>query len=586
MAGDGSVTMVSPFTEAKRPWPVLFDGCFGWLHPAEGDHGVVLCGPIGHEELAVHRGWRELGQRLADIGLPTLRFDYPGTGDSAGEESDPNRIEAWISSICAAVAWLKNHSGINRVSLIGIRLGATLATLAAQRIDNVHTLALLNLVITGRSYIRELRLLTNAWWEQVAPHQALPVSPSGCLDAIGYRWDMNSLAQLGQLDLRKITIWPSRVILMDSNTRPEINLIAQSVIANSGTALVEDFPGAADFLQDPLRAELPELAFNRLCAFFQETMKIGATLSPFPPIPLRAQGLVETSHRFGPNGTLFGILCQPDPPQPCKSGLLFLNTGLTHHVGHGRLSVSLARNLAQQGVTSLRMDVSAIGDSDAHVNQTGPRLHDPTSFEDVSSGIDFLKTYGSDRITVFGLCSGGYQAFHAARKDSRITGLILINLQKFIWAGGKTLNVNYDGNRRATSVYMRGIWQRSNWARALKGDIRVLKICRDLGVRTVKAWWHNATLVLEYVGGIETHAGQLYRWMKQLSQRGVRINLIYSNADPGLADLQFHVSPDRLQRDFENFTLDILPNADHCLNVYASREALSQILMQRYISVS
>lgn len=585
MAGDGLTMISGALAEAKRPWPILFDDCVGWLHPADGDHGVVLCGPIGHEELAVHRGWRELGQRLAATGIPTLRFDYPGTGDSAGEESDPDRIERWIDSICMAAAWLRTHTNVKQVSLIGLRLGATLATLASQRINGVNTLALLTPVIVGRSYVRELRLLTNAWWEQVAPHQSLPTSLSGCLDVIGYRWDTDSLTKLGKLDLRKITVWPSRVILMDSSKRPELNSIAQLVKENSRILLMEDFPGASDFLQDPLRAKLPDLAFNQLCSLFRGTMQIGAIVSLCSPVPLRMPGIVETVHRFGPGNTLFGILCRPEVAPPSKVGLLFLNTGLTHHVGHGRLTVSLARSLALQGVTSLRMDVSAVGDSDAYDKQAGPCLHDPASAEDVRSGLDLLETYGFGQSTVFGLCSGGYQAFHAARKDARITGLILINIQKFIWAGGKTLNVHYDGNRRATRVYIRAILQRSNWSRALKGDVRVLKICRDLGIRTVKAWWHNTSLAFEQVGGNETRAGQLYRWMKQLSQRGVRINLIYSSADPGLADLRFHVSPTRLQRRFDNFKLDILPDADHCLNIYASREALSQLLAQRCLFV-
>ena len=69
--------------------PVVFDGCFGWLHPAAGNRGVVLCAPHGYEELCVHRQWASLAERLAAAGLPTLRFDYRGTGNSVGDDEEP-----------------------------------------------------------------------------------------------------------------------------------------------------------------------------------------------------------------------------------------------------------------------------------------------------------------------------------------------------------------------------------------------------------------------------------------------------------------------------------------------------------------
>ena len=47
--------------------PVVFDGCFGWLHPAAGNRGVVLCAPHGYEELCVHRQWAALAERLAAL---------------------------------------------------------------------------------------------------------------------------------------------------------------------------------------------------------------------------------------------------------------------------------------------------------------------------------------------------------------------------------------------------------------------------------------------------------------------------------------------------------------------------------------
>src|SRR5579859_8015384 len=116
------------------PEPILFGGCLGWYHKGSADPelGIVLCSPHGYEELCVHRHWRDLAQDLSAHGLPTIRFDYPGTGDSVDDDETPARVEAWIGSICRAVQVLRDLSGIDRVALVGLRMGALLATAAAE----------------------------------------------------------------------------------------------------------------------------------------------------------------------------------------------------------------------------------------------------------------------------------------------------------------------------------------------------------------------------------------------------------------------------------------------------------------------
>ncbi|HZZ12118.1 MAG TPA: alpha/beta hydrolase, partial [Paraburkholderia sp.] len=111
--------------------PVVFNSQFGWLHPAVGPGGVVLCYPFGYDGLCTYRGMRRLAERLAAGGSTVLRFDYPGTGDSAGDAGEPGRWRAWIDSIKEAVAFLRDTRGVTRVTLCGLRLGGTLAALAA-----------------------------------------------------------------------------------------------------------------------------------------------------------------------------------------------------------------------------------------------------------------------------------------------------------------------------------------------------------------------------------------------------------------------------------------------------------------------
>ncbi|MEA2858227.1 MAG: hypothetical protein QOC72_266, partial [Methylobacteriaceae bacterium] len=149
-----------------RMVPVSFAGCAGWLHPAAGKHGVLLCGALNHEILPFYQSWHALAAMLADAGLPVLRFDYQGTGNSLGDDHELGRVEAWIGSIKAAARFMRDELRIQTLDLVGIRLGATLATLSAAEIG-VERLVTIAPVVAGRSYIREAqtrsKMLSGMW---------------------------------------------------------------------------------------------------------------------------------------------------------------------------------------------------------------------------------------------------------------------------------------------------------------------------------------------------------------------------------------------------------------------------------------
>jgi pimeloyl-ACP methyl ester carboxylesterase len=148
-----------------RPTPVVFGPAdaqlFGLHHAPDPEvargTGVVLCNPLGDEAMCVHRTYRYLAERLAAAGFPTLRFDYHGTGDSSGEDDDPDRVRAWLESIDASVEELRAAAGLHAVALVGVRFGATLAAMAAARRRDVESVVLWAPCTSGRAYLRELR---------------------------------------------------------------------------------------------------------------------------------------------------------------------------------------------------------------------------------------------------------------------------------------------------------------------------------------------------------------------------------------------------------------------------------------------
>jgi predicted alpha/beta hydrolase len=73
-----------------------------------------------------------LSRQLAARGFNVLRFDYYGSGDSAGDDSEM-RLSGSCEDIVAAIEELKDICDAKTVALIGLRLGASLAGIDATR---------------------------------------------------------------------------------------------------------------------------------------------------------------------------------------------------------------------------------------------------------------------------------------------------------------------------------------------------------------------------------------------------------------------------------------------------------------------
>jgi amino acid adenylation domain-containing protein len=116
----------------------------------------ILCNPFGQEAMRSHRVFRTLAERLSAGGLHVLRFDYFGTGDSPGED-EAGDIDGWITDLLRAHVTLLERSNCTRCVWLGLRLGATLAALAAVRARRVpYRLVLWEPVIDGAAYLDEL----------------------------------------------------------------------------------------------------------------------------------------------------------------------------------------------------------------------------------------------------------------------------------------------------------------------------------------------------------------------------------------------------------------------------------------------
>lgn len=132
---------------------------FGLLQPAQGNAtrtGVVLCNPMGQEAVRVHRMYRVLADRLNRAGLHVLRFDWFGSGDSAGDDTAAD-LEGWRADLLAAHRELKARLMCEQLTWVGARLGATVALQACSAVSGgLQRLLLWEPVLEGPAYLQGL----------------------------------------------------------------------------------------------------------------------------------------------------------------------------------------------------------------------------------------------------------------------------------------------------------------------------------------------------------------------------------------------------------------------------------------------
>jgi pimeloyl-ACP methyl ester carboxylesterase len=142
----------------------------------------------------------------------------------------------------------------------------------------------------------------------------------------------------------------------------------------------------------------------------------------------------ERAELFGDQGSIYGIVSEPDISSPARRpALVLLNAGLMHHIGPFRLYVLMARALSKLGFTVLRFDLSGKGDSPTRAKNMSYR---DSVRADVTDALDFLESSrGIHEFVLLGLCSGADDAFDSARRDSRVTGVALLDGYAYRTAG-------------------------------------------------------------------------------------------------------------------------------------------------------
>ena len=410
---------------------------FGQLHRPEFPTRrpvVVVCAPLGFEQIRTFRTTKMLAERLSDVGFHVLRFDYETTGDSAGLETDSNRLELLLDSIRDAIHFASEATGISGTALVGLRLGANLAARVAEECK-VKQLVLWAPCDSGSIYVREQQIMAAAQKKRTASVNSESSNDTGA-DAGGYYLTEETQVELNSL---KFSEQPFKgdpdVLLMNRDDIKVAPRLANQLQSNSSNVESIHSAGYQQMMLPPQLSTTPTETIDALCDWLNDKNaqhaagetpgSVGCCSSSSVIEP----GVRESAVRFGPEQNLFGIITQPESSATsAKTGVLFLCGGSTHRISANRMYVTMARRLAQAGTPSMRIDLSGIGDSQPRPGQAQNQPYSALIADDVDAAMDSAtKVSGVGRFVLFGLCSGAYAAMQTAKRSKRVCDIILVN---------------------------------------------------------------------------------------------------------------------------------------------------------------
>lgn len=535
-----------------------------------------MCGPFGREGTWTHRAWAALAADLAVAGLPALRFDYPDMGDSADLPRDADAVAAWTGSIAAAVDTLRERTGVRAVSLVGYRLGALLAAQVGRDLPDLLALVLLAPVFSGRAYVRELKL--------AMADRAGPVTADG-MEAHGHWLSSATLAHLDRLRLGAAAVGPpGRPVLLCGDPQSNaMERLAQEFAAAGGAVARASFADAERLQGAAHEIGVPEETFARLVAWLTDRVPATRAAPAVPKGSLVASLVVpngrETPARFGPDGRGFGIVCEPTAPAPDLPAVLILNTGGNHRAGEARSAVQFARALAASGIASFRIDVSCTGDALPVQREPHEELYSERIAEDVAAALDWLDDRAPGRRrTLFGICSGAYVGLHSALRDPRIDDVIMVNPPKFLLERGESLVVQDAARLRHVDTYRSAAMRPDTWRRVARGEVRVgaiaLRLLQQMGARSLA----RAQAVMPPGVVLAPRLVRAHEMFRRLRARGVRVRLIFGDADAGRNELDSLFGRDGRALAGLGAELRFMTGTDHTLTTAVSRARLLEAL--------
>ena len=577
----------------------------GWLHMAtdrpQSNTGVIICPPLAVEYMSTYRAMRYVCDYFALAGIPALRFDYHGTGDSSGDNKDENRLNDWIWSIEQACNQLKSITNCNQVGLFGLRMGATFAAIAAEKTE-VDFLVLWAALENGRKYVREIRAIQMTGSSQAS-------SESDFIEAGGSVLWNDTVDAIERIKLLGVKPKAKRILIIPRDDFKSNQKLKTSWEEQGLSVHQSELPGYKKMMELAYYSIVPHGSINKIIDWVKADVRSenNQRIPGMPEIPIINRSEMQHHNdcikddalskfsfkerivRFAPDKSRFGILSGPAvTPDPSLPIVLIANSGSNHRVGPSRLYVLIARELAKYGFRSLRFDIRGLGDSNTPGSNNENEEYINESNDEILMAMQtFGDSYKDNKYVLMGLCSGAYFSFIAAlkMKDVQIIDSILINPLTFHWFEGMEYDASPAKNFSYWSWYKKAIRDPKSWLKLFRGRINFSTLFGTMVNRLKiviagKARRNLPSVRSSNVSSNKMEKQDLAADLAAISAQKRKLTLVLSRCDPGFDILM--TSAGRTAKQFiknKEIVIKFIENADHTFSKHKPRcSALNTIV--------
>jgi len=231
------------------------------------------------------------------------------------------------------------------------------------------------------------------------------------------------------------------------------------------------------------------------------------------------------------NSRLLGIVAEPE--KAAKIGVVIVVGGPQYRAGSHRQFTLLSRQLAEQGIASMRFDYRGMGDSEGDIRSF------ETVDDDIRSAIDaFLGRLPTvTGVALWGLCDAASAALYYAHTDTRVSDVILLNPWVHTEAGASRARIKH--------YYLSRLMQRSFWVKLLSGSVKLGDSVGDLTKSVHSAASGNSQVTAVSANHLHGSVGYIEKMLDGLNHFSGKVLFITSGRDLVAHEFQHLVSHDK-----------------------------------------
>jgi alpha/beta superfamily hydrolase len=575
----------------------------GHLHTPRGaaiDLCAVICpAPFGYDNVCGHRGLRILADRLAAGGIAAMRFDFPGTGDSDGEQD----LSAWKGAVATAVAKARLETGCKQIAIVGVGLGGAIVLGALDGGLDVDKLLLWGVPARARAWLREQRAyqrvaeLASATKDPNAPKP--PPDPPGIEVLAGFPMHEKLAAELSAFELKNAPAdaWPAErarpaTLVVTRTISGDDKTLTPVLAARGMTATLEQRDGFNQMFDQPHLSIAPLDIFALMRDWLAKDV---AERAPYPPSTAKvdgklpdgastrigASGLIEETARYkqGQGGLLFSIETRPVGRAVNPTWLILLTGRAVRHIGPNRIWVRLARELAMKGFASLRLDGRSVGDSDGEGNGLMPNeeYYQEHIYDDIENVMEIATAQGAKQFLMTGICSGATASYQIAWRRSDVRAIVLLNL----------LQLRHDASDDQSALFQQAakfalrkdLWLNpDSYRRLLKGklppNIKQALFSRAIILTPLRKLGSLLKRATKPRGAEESY---IVKGFNDLAKKPVEIDIFLSDGDLSVNFIERHFGADTAKLD-RGIRVHRVYHADHTLRPLHAQDHFFDVL--------